>query len=92
VAVRGQSQPVVDQLLDAEALGQRRRGQQPGRRHEIRLVEPHIHPGQIVRCSHPSDALSTRGTCDLSNRIVPGRRAFDLQGTPLLPRQAVYPG
>jgi hypothetical protein len=84
MAVRGQGQPVIDQPLDTEALRQRRGRQQPRRRHEIRLVEPHTHPGRIVRCSDPSDALSARGICDLNNRIVPGRRAFDLYGAPLL--------
>ena len=59
-AVPGHGEPLLDQPGQVQALGQRRRRQQSSVRHQIRLVETHRDPAQIVRCSHPSDALSVQ--------------------------------
>jgi FMN-dependent dehydrogenase len=48
--VLGQLHPGVDRRCQTQSLGQYRGRQQPCRRHQIRLVEAHRYPGQVMGC------------------------------------------
>jgi len=56
-ATLSQAQSPVDQPGQVQPLSQHRGRQQPGVRHQIRLVEAHRHSAQIVLCSHSAGAL-----------------------------------
>ena len=59
-ALPSQPEPLVDQVAEPDALGQRRRRKQPRVRDKILLGEAHRDPGQVMRCSHLTDALLLR--------------------------------
>ena len=56
-AVLNQMQAPVDQPGQVQPLSQDRRREQPRVRHQIRLVEAHRNPAQLVICSHSASAL-----------------------------------
>lgn len=72
----------VDQPRQIKALGQQRRREQSGVRHQIALIESRGDTAQVMGCSHPSDALSDWLMYSVARDIIPGQRAFDLSATP----------
>jgi hypothetical protein len=56
-AVLSQVQPVLDEPGQVQALGQHRRRERAGVRHQVAFAEPRGDPAQVVVCSHSAGAL-----------------------------------
>lgn len=67
---------LVDEVGDAQALGQQPRNRQAAAGQQRVLVEGRGHTREIVRCFHRADALRLWVPAVLDTRIVPGQRAL----------------
>ena len=72
--VLGQLQPLIYQPAEVDPLRQDRRRKQPGVRHQIALIEGRDDTAEVVRCSHPSDALANWSLLSVASHIIQLRR------------------
>ncbi len=62
------------------------------RRHQIRLIETHRHPAELVGCSHPSGASLLDPISPSQGPIVPARRASACLRHPATPQDQQWTG
>src|SRR5207249_4865354 len=74
-ALAGGIDVLRDQLAEPGALGQRHDRDQPGMRHEIRVIKGRVRPREAMQQSHLTGVLSNQATEASITPIVPVQRA-----------------